>query len=150
MKNYYNIHNCSAAILLKLIIKYIHETQNISIQFCFAHRIIQTKKKMFKKIIEKYKRTKEDFVSRSPRGKWEFVRNIGIFILTLTGVPILDPSYEVIWYSYAPGLTCLDIFISFFYTIWYFIETPLTGILVTPLFGVVIPVIKVLFNFNFL
>lgn len=97
---------------------------------------------MFKSLIEKYKTVKKDFLSRSPRGKWEFSRNIGIFVLTLTGVPVLDPNYKVSWYSYAPLLTCLDIFISFFYTIWYFIETPLTGILVTPLFGVVVPVIK--------
>lgn len=97
---------------------------------------------MFKSLIEKYKTIKKDFFSRSPRGKWEFSRNIGIFVLTLTGVPVLDPNYKVSWYSYAPGLTCLDIFISFFYTIWYFIKTPLTGILVTPLFGVVVPVIE--------
>lgn len=96
---------------------------------------------MIKRFIKKFKRVKADYLSRSPRGKWEFVRNIGIFVLTLTGVPVLDPKYEVFWYSYAPGLTCLDIFISFFYTVWYFIETPLTGILVLPLYGVVIPVI---------
>lgn len=54
-------------------------------------------------------------------------------------MPVLDPNYKVIWYSYVPGFICLDIFISFLYTIYYFIDTPITGILVTPLFGVVIP-----------
>lgn len=111
-----------------------------AIRVISADQVIQFKTKMFKTLTEKYKVLKEEYLSRSPRGKWEFVRNIGIFVLTLTGVPILDPTYEVYWYSFAPFVTCTDIFISFLYTVWYYRETPLTGFLVTPLFGVVIPV----------
>lgn len=95
---------------------------------------------MWKRLKENYREKRAEYMRRSPRGKWEYTRNIGIFFLTLSGVSVLDPNYKVIWYSYVPGFVCMDILISFFYTIWYFIDTPITGILVTPTFGVVIPV----------
>lgn len=95
---------------------------------------------MYKRIKEKYNAIKTDYLSRSPKGKWIFVRNIGIWVLTLTGVPVLDPNYKVTWYSFAPGFTCMNIFVSFFYTVWYYSDSPLKGILVVPIFGVVIPV----------
>lgn len=79
------------------------------------------------KLLEKYRSIKADYLSRSPRGKWEFVRNIGIFVLKLTGVPVLDPNYELYWYSFAPMLCGINIFLSFCYTIWYYKETPITG-----------------------
>lgn len=102
---------------------------------------------MLSNLIKKYQAIRSAYMNRSRRGKWEFVRNIGIFVLTLTGVPVLDPSFGVFWYSLAPGLTGLDIFMSFFYTVWYFWHTnPLSGILVTPTFGFVIPVKIISYN----
>lgn len=44
---------------------------------------------MWKSIVDKYNATKSEYFRRDPREKWEFVRNIGIFILTLTGIIII-------------------------------------------------------------
>lgn len=96
--------------------------------------------KIIKKLIDKYKKHKEYFSDLSPKGKWLYCRNIGILILKLSGLPVLDPDWSPNWYSFVPGFLCSNIFISFFYTIWYYIDKPITGILATPMFGVVIPV----------
>lgn len=45
---------------------------------------------MWKTIVDKYNVTKSKYFRRDPREKWEFVRNIGIFILTLTGIFIIN------------------------------------------------------------
>lgn len=95
---------------------------------------------MFGKIISKFKSLKCEYLDLSPRRKWEFVRNIGIFILTLTGVPVLDPSFKVTCYSFAALAIVVDIQISFIYTIWYFAGTPMKAFLIVPMFGTIIPV----------
>lgn len=89
-----------------------------------------------------YKSIKNEYLSRSPRGKWLFVRNIGIFALKLMGNPILDPNYRVYWYSFAGILVVSNIFLSHLYTWWYYSdsETPIKGFLITPLYGTIIPV----------
>lgn len=91
-------------------------------------------------IISKYKAVKVEYLRGSPKEKWLFVRNIGIKVLILTGVPVLDPNYRVTWYSYAGAVVTIDIFLSFLYTLWYFMDTPINGFLVTPLFGILVPV----------
>lgn len=103
--------------------------------------------KMLLKLIEKYKSVKADYLNRSPRGKWLFIRNIGISVLTLTGVPVLDPHFEVYWYSFAAGIAAINILLSFLYTLWYYSETPLKRILFTPLLGTFIPVDQSTFYF---
>lgn len=50
--------------------------------------------KMLNKLFVKYRAIREDFMNRSPRGKWEFTRNIGIFVLTLTGELIY---FKLMW-----------------------------------------------------
>lgn len=90
--------------------------------------------------INKYKSLKVEYLSRSPKGKWVFIRDIGIIVLTMTGVPVLDPNYKVTWFSYAGAIVTIDVFSSFFYTLWHFSDTLIEGFLVTPLFGILLPV----------
>lgn len=99
------------------------------------------KRNMLGQIISKFKSLKREYLDLSPREKWESVRNIGIFILTLTGVPVLDPSFKVTWYSFAAIIIAIDVQISFIYTIWYFADTPMKAFLMAPMFGTIIPVI---------
>lgn len=111
--------------------------------YLLSHRVNIEKKsetKMFRKLIEKIKSMKVEYLNRSPRGKLLFVRNVGIFVLTLCGLAVLDPKFKVNWYSYAPAVVSTDLLLSFIYTLWYYSEEPLKGILFTPLFGILIPV----------
>lgn len=91
--------------------------------------------------LKSYSAAKSDFLSRSPKGKWLFVRDVAISLLRLTGAAALDPTFEVYWYSYFPGVTAIIGFISFLYTIWYYSSIyPLKGYLFLPLYAIVIPV----------
>lgn len=94
--------------------------------------------------IEKLKSVKAEYLSRSPKGKWEFVRNIGIYVLQVTGVPVLDPNFKVYWWSYAITGVILDVTISFAYSVWYYnfkVIDPIKGLFNIPLyFGILIPV----------
>lgn len=102
----------------------------------------RTRPKMLRIFIDKYKTLKSEYLNRSPNGKWLFVRNIGIFILKLIGVPVFDPNFEVSALSYCSGLICVGISLSAIYTLWYFMKTPtpINGILVIPIYAVLIPV----------
>lgn len=91
---------------------------------------------------------KSDFLSRSPKGEWLFVRDVAISLLRLTGAAALDPTFEVYWFSYFPGVTAILGFISFLYTIWYYSSIyPLKGYLFLPLYAIVIPVSSEKFTF---
>lgn len=91
--------------------------------------------------IKTCKSIKENYLKKSPKQKWLFIRDIGISILSLSGVPILDPNHKTYWYSYAVcGLT-VDYTFSFFYTIWYYFDQPMKSLQSLPLLGVLIPVI---------
>lgn len=97
----------------------------------------------------KYKKIKKDYLNRSPRGKWEFVRNIGIFILKISGVPVLDPNWKISWYSYVPNVVYIDLLLSFIYTVWYHSDTPLNGFLIIPTYAVILPVNQYLIDLIF-
>lgn len=95
---------------------------------------------MFDFIMYKFERIKIDYIKRSPKGKWIFVRDIGIKILQITGVAILDPNFKVWWYSYSPISVFCNFFACLFYTIWYYSDNLLHGLKPFSLFGVVISV----------
>lgn len=95
---------------------------------------------MLKKLTQLYNSLKSEYLKRSPKKKWIFVRNVGIFVLTLTGVPFLDPNFKVWWYSYAGGFIGIDVFLSFLYTVWYYADTPSKAYLFTAQLGIMIPV----------
>lgn len=117
---------------------------------------------MLKKLIEKIKSIKTDYLSRSPRGKVgflylfktktvtevfyekvDFVWSIVNFIWGLIGIASMDRKYKPYWYSYSAMVAMIEFSISFLYTIWYYKDTtPINGFLATPLFGIIIPVNK--------
>lgn len=103
---------------------------------------------MFQNLIEKIKSAKSEYLNRSSKGKWQFIRNAGILVLRITGVPVLDPNFKVFWWSYSCLMVIIDITLSFAYSIWYFNfkeMDPIKGYFNTPLyFGIVIPVKYVL------
>lgn len=90
--------------------------------------------------IKRCKSIKENYLKKNPKQKWLFISDIGISILSLCGVPILDPNYITYWYSYAGCALILDYTFSFFYTIWYYLDQPMKSIQSLPLLGVLIPV----------
>lgn len=106
---------------------------------------------MFQWLIDKCQSIKRDYLRRSPKGKWLAVRNGGIFILRVTGVPVLDPNFKINWLSYSAGIVIVDVSISFVYTVWYFLHRDFVkGLLNIPLyFGVLLPVIYLL-NLKFI
>lgn len=91
-------------------------------------------------LLKKYKEIKDDYMSRSPKGKWNFVRHIGIFILKLTGTPILDYNYKIRWYSYIGYFAFFITFSSLFYTIWYYWDQPMKKFQGVSILGITIPV----------
>lgn len=95
---------------------------------------------MFDKLIKKYKSIKSEYLNRSPRQKWELIRNATIFVHTPLGHTALDPNYKPSWLSLIPMLVPIDVFISFAYTIWIYRDEPMKGFLFTPLISVLVPV----------
>lgn len=103
---------------------------------------------MIRYFIEKFKTAKAEYLSRTPKGKWEFVRNTGIMLLRVTGVPVIDPNFKFYWWSWACGGVILDVTVSFIYSLWYYnykLKDPITGLLNIPLyFGILVPVSKLI------
>lgn len=89
---------------------------------------------------------KDDYLKRSPRGKWKFVRNTAIFILKICGVAAIDLNFKVTWYSFACAVVVLDVFLSFLYTVWYY-SGGIEGFLVIPVIGIVFSVSFYMFFF---
>lgn len=105
-------------------------------------------------LLGKIKTAKAEYLSRSPKGKWQFVRNAGIMVLRVTGVPVLDPNFKVYWWSYAISGVILDVTISFFYSVWYYYYNEgndlMKGFFNIPLyFGILIPVSRTLHHLTF-
>lgn len=78
-----------------------------------------------------------DYMNRSPKEKWKFVRDVGQMFLRFIGVPFLHPTFQVRWYSYVPAVVLMDILLSFFYTVWFYFgcET-IKGFLIVSLLGI--------------
>lgn len=90
-----------------------------------------------KYLIEKYRKVKDDYMNRSPKGKWMIVRDVGNMFLRFIGVAYLDPKFKVSWYSYAPAIVMIDVFLSCLYTLWFYsTDEPIKGILVISLLGI--------------
>lgn len=100
----------------------------------------------FKYFTEKYQVIKNDYMNRSPKRKWMFVRNIGEMFLKFIGTPFMDPRFKVSWYSYVPAIVLIDILLSFFYTVWYYFgNDTIKGFIVISIFGILTSV-SVKFN----
>lgn len=89
-----------------------------------------------------FKKLKSDYLARSPREKWLFVRNMGLFVQKLLGLAIYEPSYKVSWRTYFTGFLLIQYFSSFAYTLWYYADNPLKGLLAISFVGTILPVFK--------
>lgn len=90
--------------------------------------------------IEKCKAMKAKYMKLSPKGKWRIVMDSGIFVQNLTAASMCDLNFEVWWLTYISGVGFLDVTISFAYTLWYYSEQPLKGLLSISLVGILVPV----------
>lgn len=95
---------------------------------------------MMNRIIEKYKTLKREYLARTPREKWKFVRNVGRFLLIVVGVPVLNAKFYLDWYSFVPLAAIIDFFASTLYTFWHLADEPIKALLPISCFGIVIPV----------
>lgn len=86
--------------------------------------------------------TIDSFPQKSPRGKWNFYRDVGSFVLQLTGANILDPDFEVTLHSSLCGLIGLDYIILIIYTIYYYSDNLLVALRPIATTGGIFPVIK--------
>lgn len=100
---------------------------------------------MLKYLVEKYRSIKSEYMNRSPKGKWRFVLNSAIFFQRLIAVEQCDVNFEVWWYTYASGVAFLDLVFSFVYTLWYYADQPLKGLLSISLIGIIVPVTETIF-----
>lgn len=97
---------------------------------------------MFGAFVEKYQSLKRNYLNRSPRQKWKFVQTLGIYILKPSGVTFLDPNFKLYWNTYIPILLCIEMVVSYLYTVWYYIDTPVKAILIWSEIGLLVPVNK--------
>lgn len=95
---------------------------------------------MLKHFINVYRKIRKGYLRRSPEEKWILIRNIGIFFLKISGVPFLDPNFEIWWYSYIGCVGFASFFSSCFYTLWYYSDTPMKGLLPMAMMGIIVPV----------
>lgn len=95
---------------------------------------------MLKYFFKKYKSLKSAYLRRSPKEKWIFIRNIGIFFFKFTGAAFLDPKFKIWWYSYFGYIFVVDFSLTFLYTLWYYVDTPVKGLLPISLLGIIVPV----------
>lgn len=61
---------------------------------------------------------KEEIRHRSPRGKWDFVRNTARGFLFWIGIHIVDEKFKVNLLAILPGLVMLDYFVLLLYTFY--------------------------------
>lgn len=97
-----------------------------------------------------YRSIKTEYLNRSPRGKWHFVRKMGSNCLCLLGVPLMQtssitsihPSFKPYWYSYSGVMVVICITFSHIYTWWFYYHSddPLKAFLIVPLYGTIVPV----------
>lgn len=104
---------------------------------------------MFDFFGKNYERIKADYIKRSPKGKWIFIRDFAIPLLKIIGLAILDPNFKVWWYSYFSIVVYINFFSSLIYTIWYYSDDPIQACRVFTLFGVAISV-KYMQHYKFL
>lgn len=64
-------------------------------------------------LIQKIKSIKENYLSRSPKGKWYFVFQIALFFLRLCGSGSIDLNFKVTWTSFTVAFAVLDNIVSF-------------------------------------
>lgn len=95
-------------------------------------------------LLKIFREIKSRYLKESPRGKWSYIRDLNLFVSKLVGIEVLDPLFELYWYSYLGWCLCIDYTICSMYTFWHFwfyTDTPIKGLLFIPVaLGVVIPV----------
>lgn len=96
--------------------------------------------KMFNYCANKYQSIKSEYMNRTPKGKWLFILNMAIITHRITGVHVLDLNFKLQWYSYLSLVGAIDCVSSFIYTIWYYSDQPLKGLVFFAMSGIFIPV----------
>lgn len=98
------------------------------------------KRKIFKYFENKYVEFRDDYLYRSPKRKWDFIRCIAGYFLRMIGIPVVDHDFKVWWYSYMCAVCMANMVLSFLYTLWYYADEPLKGSLFVSMFGIFISV----------
>lgn len=98
------------------------------------------KQKIIKYFINKYVEIRNNYLYRSPKGKWHFIRCISGYFLKMIGIPVVDRDFKVWWYSYICTVCLTNIVLSFFYTLWYYSGEPIKGFLFVSMFAIFISV----------
>lgn len=96
--------------------------------------------KYFLSNCKKYQKLKTKYLLLSPKDKWIFIRDIGIFFLKYSGTAFLDPNFKIWWYSYIGTISFFDFYLSFLYTLWYYVDMPVKGLFPISLIGIIVPV----------
>lgn len=96
--------------------------------------------KLIEQLIHKYKSMRSGYFNQSPRGKWEYVRNMSESMINLLGLSVMDPNYKPRWYAYFPLVYLIEILFSYAYTAWKNRNDPSKALCFIPCFAVVIPV----------
>lgn len=98
------------------------------------------KQKIFKYSIEKLVEIRDDYLCRSPKGKWHFIRGIAEHFLRMIGIPVVSRDFKVWWYSDICSVCMANAVLSFFYTLWYYAGEPIKGYLFVSMFAIFISV----------
>lgn len=83
---------------------------------------------------------KREYLAKSPRGKWEFIRDINIIPMNFIGTEYMEPNFRINWKTVIPPFIGLEYTLAMSYTLHYHKDNPLKAMQATPLLGIVIPV----------
>lgn len=83
---------------------------------------------------------KQKFMLKTPREKWELVRDINASSLQFVGCEMMLKDYKLSWRSVIPGYLGLNYVISMLYALYYYRSNPLKAMQSTPLLAIIVPV----------
>lgn len=94
----------------------------------------------FKNFLNWFKRFKQNFLAKSPRQKWLYVRNFNAFIMKFVGCQFMESNFKLRIESFIPIYLAVNYFTLLLYTLFYYRHEPFRAVQATIASAFFIPV----------
>lgn len=91
-------------------------------------------------ILDKFERSKIEYLAKSPLDKWRFIHQINLYLLNMVGAGFMDVNYKIQWKTWIPMYLGLNYFSLMFYTCYYYYHEPVKALQSTVITGIMVPV----------
>lgn len=88
----------------------------------------------------RYKNLKEDYLAKSPRGKWWVIRQSHCFMTKVIGCQVMQADFKLNINTLVPLYVQVNFYLLVLYTWYYYRNDLINALLVTPIFGLIVPV----------